>query len=435
MDRGENGGLTTNKGGYGYFTEEEILEHNKADDKWIQIGGKVYNITHFAKKHPGGAKIISHYSGQDATDAWVAFHDDKDLVQKYLKPLLIGEVKNLNESELEKDYRSLRQKLEKMGMFKTNPVFYLAQIISIFLMEALAVWMFWSYGVNWKTFLLSALLMCTAQAQWGWTQHDYGHLSVFKSRRVNHWAHYFTISIMKGASSHWWNFRHFQHHAKPNVIKKDPDVQLAYLFLMGDKMPVEWGEKKRGKMPYQLQHHYFFLIGPPLLLPLYFHFENVYFMVKRKDWLDLFFTFVFFYRLHIMFTPYLGGLGTFAFYMFFRFLESHWFVWVTQMNHIPNEIDRDQNKEWFKLQLGSTSNVQAGWFNNWFTGHLNFQIEHHLFPTMPRHNYEKVQPLVKSLAKKHGVEYLDKPLLTSFADIIRSLKKSGRLWFDAYYDV
>ncbi|KAG8131113.1 putative Fatty acid desaturase 1 protein, partial [Naja naja] len=47
--------------------------------------------------------------------------------------------------------------------------------------------------------------------------------------------------------------------------------------------------------------------------------------------------------------------------------------------------------------LSATCNVDHSWFNDWFTGHLNFQIEHHLFPTMPRHNYYKVAPLVKSL--------------------------------------
>jgi len=57
-------------------------------------------------------------------------------------------------------------------------------------------------------------------------------------------------------------------------------------------------------------------------------------------------------------------------------LESHWFVWCTQMSHIPKEIDFDHNKSWFQLQLDSTCNVEQGVFNDWFTGHLNYQIEH-----------------------------------------------------------
>jgi fatty acid desaturase 2 (delta-6 desaturase) len=65
--------------------------------------------------------------------------------------------------------------------------------------------------------------------------------------------------FFQGASSHWWNFRHFQHHAKPNIATKDPDIDLPYLFLLGDKLPQIWGRKKKGFMPYNLQQHYFFL--------------------------------------------------------------------------------------------------------------------------------------------------------------------------------
>ena len=42
-----------------------------------------------------------------------------------------------------------------------------------------------------------------------------------------------------------------------------------------------------------------------------------------------------------------------------------------------------------------------------------------LFPTMPRHNYHKVAPLVKSLCDKHGLLYVNKPMLKAFGDIVR----------------
>ncbi|KAL7992026.1 hypothetical protein Chor_016282, partial [Crotalus horridus] len=57
-------------------------------------------------------------------------------------------------------------------------------------------------------------------------------------------------------------------------------------------------------------------------------------------------------------------------------IESHWFVWVTQMNHIPMTIDYDKNMDWLSMQLQATCNVNQSLFNDWFTGHLNFQIEH-----------------------------------------------------------
>ncbi|XP_064598052.1 acyl-CoA (8-3)-desaturase-like [Liolophura sinensis] len=418
---------------YRYFTREEVSRRCEKDKKWLIINEKVYNITNWCRKHPGGAKLISHFAGQDATDAWTAFHNDKDYVSKFLKPLLIGEVVNPEEDKLTLEFRQLRQLTEKMGLYKCNKWFTLAHFVSILGFEAVAMVLIWCYGGGWLPWVTAGILLATAQAQAGWLQHDLGHFSVFKNSTLNRIGHHVTVGFLKGASSHWWNFRHFQHHAKPNVIRKDPDVQLAYLFLLGNSMPKSWGEKQKGVMPYNWQHKYFFLVGPPLLLPIYFHLEVTYFVFKRKDWLDLALVVGFFVRFFSMFGPLLGGWSAFGLYMFTRFLESHWFTWVTQMNHIPMEIDTEMNRDWVSSQLVSTCNVNPGLFNDWFTGHLNYQIEHHLFPTMPRHNYHKVAPLVQSLCKKYNLDYQSKPMLTAFADIIRSLRKSGQIWYDAYY--
>ncbi len=61
---------------------------------------------------------------------------------------------------------------------------------------------------------------------------------------------------------------------------------------------------------------------------------------------------------------------------FIRFLESHWFVWVTQSSHIAAHMQYDNEMSWFRNQVMSTINIEQSIFNDWFTGHLNFQIEH-----------------------------------------------------------
>lgn len=49
------------------FTWDEVAKHDKRDDRWLVIEGQVYNITNWARRHPGGSKVIGHYAGQDAT--------------------------------------------------------------------------------------------------------------------------------------------------------------------------------------------------------------------------------------------------------------------------------------------------------------------------------------------------------------------------------
>ncbi|NXI93777.1 FADS2 desaturase, partial [Psophia crepitans] len=409
-----------------FYTWEEIQKHSLRTDKWLVIERKVYNVTKWANRHPGGQRVISHCAGEDATDAFRAFHINPTLVQKFLKPLLIGELapgepsqdRDKN-SQLVEDFRTLRKTAEDMNLFRADPLFFSLYLGHIIAMEVLA-WLMVSYfGTGWITTLILACILTTSQAQAGWLQHDFGHLSVFKKSSWNHIVHKFVIGHLKGASANWWNHRHFQHHAKPNIFKKDPDVNMLHIFVLGDTQPVEYGKKKLKYLPYNHQHEYFFLTG--ILLS---------FLIPCSHMLPNPNTFMHFFPTLIktFHSPSGHPLSS----LLGRFLESHWFVWVTQMNHIPMDIDCEKHRDWLSSQVAATCNIEQSFFNDWFTGHLNFQIEHHLFPTMPRHNFWKVKPLVKSLCAKYGVQYEEKPLGKAFVDIVGSLKKSGDLWLDAY---
>ncbi|XP_011414050.2 acyl-CoA 6-desaturase isoform X2 [Magallana gigas] len=421
------------KGGkqLGTYSYQEVSKHDKRDDRWIIINNQVYNITNWARRHPGGSRVIGHYAGQDATDAFRAFHNDLDQVQKYLLPLHIGSVQkgevNTNYS-LENDFRHLRETAEKTGLFKPSYLFFFLHLAHIIAMEVMAYLTLYYFGTGWIPFLVSVCLYSTVQAQCGWLQHDFGHLSVFKNTTFDHMVHFFTMGFTKGASPSWWNHMHYQHHAKPNVMGKDPDVRVDQLFVVGEKMPLEVAKSKKSNMPYNQQHKYFFFIGPPLLFPVYFQFMLFRHIFTRRLWKDFIVVMAFYVKFFYLYTSMLGLGWALVYYEIMRVLESHWFTWVSQSNHIPMDIDRDTAEPWIRLQMKATCDIEQSFFNDWFTGHLNFQIEHHLFPTMPRHNLYKIQPLVQSLCKKHGIPYQMKTLSQSFIDIVKSLKHSGQLW-------
>nr|AWI62943.1 Fads2-like protein [Trachinotus ovatus] len=433
---GGGGQLTEGRAG-GVYTWEEVQSHNIRNDQWLVIDRKVYNITQWAKRHPGGFRVISHYAGEDATEAFTAFHPDPTFVQKFLKPLQIGELaatepsqdRNKNAAIIQ-DFHTLRAQAESEGLFRARPLFFCLHLGHIMLLEAFAWLMIWHWGTNWILTLLCAVMLATAQ-QAGWLQHDFGHLSVFKKSRLNHLLHKFTIGHLKGASANWWNHRHFQHHAKPNVFRKDPDVNMLSIFVVGSTQPVEYGIKKIKHMPYHHQHQYFFLVGPPLLIPVFFHIQIMHTMISRHDWVDLVWSMSYYLRYFCCYIPLYGLFGSLALITFVRFLESHWFVWVTQMNHLPMDIDHEKHRDWLTMQLQATCNIEQSHFNDWFSGHLNFQIEH-LFPTMPRHNYRLVAPQVRALCEKYGIPYQVKTMWQGLTDIVRSLKTSGDLWLDAY---
>uniref|UniRef100_A0A3Q3BET7 acyl-CoA (8-3)-desaturase n=1 Tax=Kryptolebias marmoratus TaxID=37003 RepID=A0A3Q3BET7_KRYMA len=423
----------------GVYTWEEVQKHSSKNDQWLVVDRKVYNITQWAKRHPGGSRIISHYAGEDATEAFAAFHPDLRFVQKFLTPLLVGELAATEPSQdgkknsaIIQDFDDLRVQAEKEGLFRAEPLFFCLHLGHILLLEALAWLMVSNWGTSWTLTLLCAVMLATAQSQAGWLQHDFGHLSVFKKSKWNHLVHKFVIGHLKGASANWWNHRHFQHHAKPNTFRKDPDIYMLDIFVLGKTQPVEYGIKKIKYMPYNYQHHYFHLVAPPLLIPVFYNFNIMKTMVTRRDWVDLAWATTYYLRYFYCYIPLFGLLGSLGLMFFVRFLESHWFVWVTQMNHLPMEIEHERHQDWLTMQLQSTCNIEQSFFNDWFSGHLNFQIEHHLFPRMPRHNYHLVAQRVRELCEKHGIPYQMKTLWRGMVDVVRSLKSSGDLWLDAY---
>uniref|UniRef100_A0A8C9D3J6 Cytochrome b5 heme-binding domain-containing protein n=1 Tax=Panthera leo TaxID=9689 RepID=A0A8C9D3J6_PANLE len=311
------------------YSWQEIQKHNQKADQWLVINRKVYDVTAWANKHPGGSRVLNHYAGEDATDVFRAMHLDLDIVKLYLKPLLIGELAPEEPSQ---------------ERHKSVQCFFL--------------------------------------------QHDLGHTSIFPKSKWSRLMQKVVMGHLKGLSTCWWNHRHFQHHVKTNIYPKDPDINTGPLFVNGYLKPAQVWEMK--------------------LCPG--HLTVNYFSLQEFAWVSSFYI-----RYFIMFGPFYGIFGTILLIFLVKFLESPWVAYVTQMSHVPMRISKEENRDWLSTQVLATCNVEQSFFNDWFTGHLNFQIEHHLFPTMPRHNYHKVAPLVRSLCAKHGLQYVNKPLLKSLS--------------------
>uniref|UniRef100_A0A4W5M1V1 Fatty acid desaturase 2 n=1 Tax=Hucho hucho TaxID=62062 RepID=A0A4W5M1V1_9TELE len=333
---GPDGGL----GGSAVYTWEEVQRHSHRGDQWLVIDRKVYNITQWAKRHPGGIRVISHFAGEDAT------------------------VSSLTMEVVDEMFCAIPRLLKIFNAIQHS-----------------------FHGLQ--------LLLNASKPK-----------CMLFNRSLPAPARLTNITTL--------------------------DVLLCKIHLTPCLCLLQYGIKKLKYMPYHHQHQYFFLIGPPLIVPVFFNIQIFRTMFSQRDWVDLAWSISFYLRFFCCYYPFFGFFGSIALISFVRFLESHWFVWVTQMSHLPMEMDHERHQDWLTMQLSATCNIEQSTFNDWFSGHLNFQIEHHLFPTMPRHNYHLVAPLVRTLCEKHGVPYQVKTLQKGMTDVVRSLKKSGDLWLDAY---
>ncbi|HEX5514765.1 MAG TPA: fatty acid desaturase, partial [Gammaproteobacteria bacterium] len=86
---------------------------------------------------------------------------------------------------------------------------------------------------------------------------------------------------------------------------------------------------------------------------------------------------------------------------------------------------QDDKLDYLRRQVLTSRNVRGGWFTDALLGGLNYQIEHHLFPSMPRPNLRRSQALIRQFCAEHGVSYCETTLVHSWAQALRHLNAVG----------
>ena len=109
--------------------------------------------------------------------------------------------------------------------------------------------------------------------------------------------------------------------------------------------------------------------------------------------------------------------GVAASYIFTNFALSH--------THLP-VTEADSYLHWVEYAARHTTNIEAGPICNWWMSNLNFQIEHHLFPSMPQFRHPQVSLKVKALFEKHGLHYDVRPYFSCLGETLYNMHKVGQ---------
>jgi fatty acid desaturase len=391
------------------ITVAEVSNHNTKEDCWMIIENKVYNITSWIDKHPGGDIILS-YAGLDATDVFEAFHDES--TEKWLKPFYIGDVIDLQISDSLREYRELRKKLKQNKVFESNKIFYFYKLMTNLSLLALSVYFVWNFKNFWFH-LLGAISLAFFWQQCGWLAHDFCHHQVFKKRKYNDMFSFFLGNICQGFSVSWWKTKHNMHHAVPNIVGYDPDI---------DTLPfLAWSEKLfegnlEGLPQFLIKHQIFFYV--PLLTVARINWLvqsalHAYFRPKKGtrmiELITLFIHYVWLFTL-VFASPTMSFLQGINFILIAETLTGVLLSTAFTLNHNGmNILDKgSQGKiDFHKLQTITARDVTEGPFHfvSWFMGGLDKQIEHHLFPTLPRHNLNVVSQNFVPICEKHNIYY------------------------------
>ena len=109
--------------------------------------------------------------------------------------------------------------------------------------------------------------------------------------------------------------------------------------------------------------------------------------------------------------------GLFGLYLGLSFAPNH--------KGMPMLSD-EENTDFLRRHVLTSRNIRGGWLVDLALGGLNYQIEHHLFPSMPRPNLRRSQAMIRAHCQRHGVAYCETTLWRSYAQALTHLHQVGQ---------
>jgi fatty acid desaturase len=254
--------------------------------------------------------------------------------------------------------------------------------------------------------------------------HDAGHRQLFRGRGANDLVGLFHANLLVGISFGWWVPKHNAHHTNPNHEDLDPDIGIAALAFTAAQAR---GKHGLARVIARSQAFWFF---PLLLLEAgHLHVASVKAITRGRGRANL----VEGLLLGVHLTVYLTALvlvltpvqalafvvvqqGLFGLYLGCSFAPNHkGMATLTQADQL----------DFLRRQVLTSRNVAGSRLVDWLLGGLNYQIEHHLFPTMPRPNLRRAQPLVRAFCHHHNLPYAEATLVGSYTQALRHLHSVG----------
>jgi fatty acid desaturase len=261
--------------------------------------------------------------------------------------------------------------------------------------------------------------------QFAFLAHEASHRQVLQSGPANDRVGRFIGTFLVGMSYAWWMTKHTRHHANPNRVGKDPDIAFDTISFVEEDAARQKG--LLGAITRRQGHLFFPLL---LLEGVNLHMTSFKTLLGREPvkgrWIEI-------SAIVLRFTLYLGVLFWFLPpLMAFAFLGVQLAVFGLYMgasfapNHKGMPIIRSDAKiDFFSKQVRTSRNISGGWWASALMGGLNYQVEHHLFPSMPRPHLAKAREIVREHCDSLGVPYTETTLVRSYAIVIAYLNRVG----------
>ena len=318
----------------------------------------------------------------------------------------------------QQDYAELKRRIVAAGLLEKQPGYYFFNVAVRLALLGASITLLFVIDILWLQ-LFNAVFLAFSLTQLGYLGHDAGHRQIFRTAQQND-TFGLGINFLLGISRTWWVDTHNEHHVNPNDLELDPHTVLP-IFAFSE-------EQARGKEGFLrrivgYQSFYFF---PILLLEgLGTRVASIQFLVSREvrgKWWEA-------NLMVIHFAVYFGLLfyaltwwHAVLFIVVHQSLQGLYMGSVFAPNHkgMPT-FTREDNIDFFRRQVLTSRNVNGNPVADFWYGGLNYQIEHHLFPSMSRNKLKKAQPIVRAFCEERSVSYAESGAVQSNIEILQFL--------------
>ena len=330
------------------------------------------------------------------------------------------------------EYAELKRLVEANGFLRPQTRYFVTKIVvnAVLLSLSLLGLRLASSSAWW--WLADVAFLSFVFVQVALLGHDVAHLQFVRAGRVNTALALILGNLLVGVSRAWWKDNHDAHHARPNDVAHDPNVNILFL-----ACSPEQALSRPGWVRWIIRHQV------PLLIPIFcleffsMHQLSVEYALRRRPGcaraeLPMLLGHYVLYGIVLVAALGLSGALVFAFvhhaltglYMATIFAPNHKGMPLAPTSHVASEFLREQ--------VITARNIPGNRVIDLVYGGLNYQIEHHLFPSMPRNNLRRASPVVRSYCELRGVAYCEASLLESWHEIVghfgsvsRALTNSG----------
>jgi fatty acid desaturase len=319
------------------------------------------------------------------------------------------------------DYARLLQQVRSAGLLSRSPRLYARRLLGMVLLIVGGAVLLVVIGDSWWEMLVAAY-WAVVFAQLGFLGHDAGHQQVFPSRRSNNRLGLLVATLGIGLSYSWWIDKHNRHHRNPNEVGRDPDVARNIL-----AWTPEQARAQRGLFRLIARHQGLAFFPLLLLEAANLHVGSVRAVIRGR-WKEMALLSAHAILVTSVLLLLMSPLRALAFVATQQALLGLYLGCSFAPNHkgmpMPDPAD---GLDFLRRQVLTSRNVIGGRFTTTLLGGLNYQIEHHLFPSMPSRNLQRCQPIVRRFCREHNVPYTEVGLLRSYR---RSLAYLNSLHLD-----